>query len=235
MAGEQQPAGVETPGQGTPAPGAGAQPGGTPSPGPADAGGQGGENTVEHWKAKATHWEREAKGAFQARDQAKTRFLDSDEGKSLIKDRDELAGLKDAAAKEKGQWKELAEAKETENKALKAQIEEGGRRAKATAIRTALDSAYVAAGGLDSETFTALTASPAAITVGDDGKVAGVEEIVKKLKETKPHLFKPAGAGGGGGPGPIVSGQVSDDPLKPKPGATLKDLNAHWNVLRKRT
>ena len=85
--------------------------------------------------------------------------------------------------------------------------------------RDALTSAYEAAGGHDAELFGLLTAKYIAdgtVAVADDGTVTGVAEIVQKVREAKPPLFK----AGGGTPAPGAPAMTPLDLLKPSTRGT---------------
>lgn len=183
-------------------PDGGAPPGGTPNPGPVDAG-KGGTETLDYWKA-------EAKKAFEQRDRAKQAFLESDEGKKLIAAQQQVeehakkqALEAEEAAKKRGEFEKLYETAKTEGESLKARIAEletkhkgelDGltKKQKTARAKEALETAYRGVGGVDPEAFLILTAASieaGEVSVDDAGKVTGVEAVVKKQQDARPHLF----------------------------------------------
>jgi colicin import membrane protein len=209
---DQAPAAPDGTATATPAPGGtpGASPASTPTgQGAADAAGKG-TDTVEHWKAQAeaakaeaekaaaerVKWEREAKQAFEARDKAKARFLDSEEGKAYAEAKAKLDKLDEEAALKRGEHEKLLTARTAE---LEAE-----RKARAEERRTLLDGfarkelarTFLAVGGKDADWFAVKldkAISEGSVRIADDGTVTGAPELMKKLAEAHPALI-PNGA-----------------------------------------
>lgn len=172
--------------------------------------------------AKVAAAEAEAKKAFQARDKAKQSFLDSPEGKSLMAEAAKAKQLEAsiAAAKKKaeedgaiarGEFEKLAVQRAVErdaalakaseyekqaldaNKAAEARLAAYEENQRKASLRTTLDAAYKAAGGLDPEVFTLISQrflDDGTVKVAEDGSIAGIAEAVKKIAEAKPFLFR---------------------------------------------
>ena len=180
------------------------QPAGTPAPAAADAAAKGTPavkaDAVIDWKAKFEHQEAESKKAYADRDRAKQ---ERDTLAAKAKGFDDLQAAQKVAAdnalKEQGKWKELHEKSEAENAALKAaatardaQAVEAAKVANRARAGEALVAAYDKLGGVDREAFTALTTKyldDGTVAVGEDGKVKGVADVLKKFVAAKPHLF----------------------------------------------
>lgn len=210
-------------------PDGGAPPGGTPNPGGGDP--SKGE-TVEYWKG-------EAKKAFAERDRARQAFLESDEGKALVAAKQAQEKAAEEAALKRGEVEKLygeaktrAERLEAEKRDLEAkhqaEITERDRKVKLNTARSQLEAAYRAAGGLDPETFLTL-AAPAIdkgeVAVGDDGKVTGLEEVIKKQMEARPYLFKRVGS---------PTRQSTGGTVNPPKGAGLAAIRSAWQERREK-
>lgn len=240
--------GIENPGAGADASAAGAarpdgsaNPGGTPNPGTADAG-KGGTDTVDYWKS-------EAKKAFEARDGARKAFLESEEGKKLLAAQQQIeeharkqALEVEEAAKKRGEFEKLygeaktkaeqAEARIAELEAKhKSDVEGLTRKQKAGRARDALETAYRAVGGVDPEAFLILTAKAiddGDVKVDDDGKVTGVEAVVKKHQDARPHLFGKAPAREGG------TKKRTEAVAKPQTKGGMAAVRAAWQERREK-
>ena len=179
-------------------------PAGTPAPVAVDAAAKGAPaikaDAAIDWKAKAEHLEAESKKAFAERDRAKQ---ERDTLAAKAKGYDDLQAEKaladENALKEQGKWKELHEKVTAENEALKASIADRDVKAvEAVKISNrarageALLAAYDKLGGVDREAFAALTTKyldDGSVAVGEDGKVKGVADVLRKFVAAKPHLF----------------------------------------------
>ena len=173
-----------------------ATPGSTPRPGPAEAGGKGGQETQE----RVAYLERELKTAIADRDLAKKRYLESGEGQALA----ERAALADKmlaekqeserlAAEQRGEFQRLYETEKTRAKTLEEQVGARERAFRQTLARRELETAYSALGGIDPELFVPLAAKAVeegTVKVGDDLSVTGGAEFLTRVLEAKPHLFR---------------------------------------------
>jgi hypothetical protein len=114
-----------------------------------------------------------------------------------------LKAHKDAQEKAKTELQRETEARQ------KAEAERDSARegSKAILIRAALLVEAGKAGAVDPDDVVAL-ATREGITVGDDGKVIGADQVVAALAKAKPHLFK---AAGGGANGANFRGDKGDD------------------------
>lgn len=127
-------------------------------------------------------------------------------------------------------------AEQTETQRLQAEKENAERDAatakeSATKAKEAADKRVIDAeirsiarslNAADANDVLALV-NKAGVSVDDDGNVIGVEEAVKALKETKPHLFKnPVGADAGGGGNPDRNPNKSELAAKEAELAELK-------------
>lgn len=215
--------GVETPAGGAPPPGEGGQPGGTPNPAPAEAGGKGGSNV--DWQEKARFWESEAKKAFTERDQLKglrERAAKADELERASKEREEREAV------QRGEYQKLFEARTAELTALQQKLKEADdakadivRRHRSELARRDLRSAYRGLGGVDEELFDTLASralESGEVAVDDNGQVNGVEAFLKKIRDGKPHLFGGGGqAAGASSPGSLGAAGPILDPKKLNP------------------
>lgn len=127
---------------------------------------------------------------------------------------DQYTELREALRKER----ELREAAERKNKEferqgmsddekkrlsdLETRDAERDKREKSLILRYEIAAAAPRLGIVDPEVAVMLIERDSSVTVGDDGKVAGLDEALKALVKAKPHLVNkgnPAGADGGAG------------------------------------
>jgi hypothetical protein len=161
------------------------------------------EAAVGGSKEDAGFWKAEAKKAFEKRDRAIDEFMSSDEFKALqaqaakaAKYETDRADAERKAAEEQGKFKELYEAQKLETAKATAEAEAVLTRHRSMLAKSALDSAYSAAGGLYPDAFRKLVADEmVAVKVADDGTVSGHVEIVRKYLESTPGMFKSAAKG----------------------------------------
>lgn len=211
----------------TPPADAGKAPSGTPG-----SGGQSGDQTLEYWKA-------EAQKAFQVRDELKAeRPKLAERAAAADKYEKEKREAEEKAAADQGKWKELYDAEKAKREQVERDAGERERKLALARKREALTMAYRAVGGIDVETFEALTEKSIAdntVAISEDGRISGAEDVVKRLKETKPHLFGAAGAGAVASPG--TAGARPTDPTVIKRGATREAIDAAWKAasLKERT
>lgn len=106
-------------------------------------------------------------------------------------DNDYIKELRNENKEHRLKNKELEQkAKEAEEKAQRAlqQVDEYAKKSNDRIIRAELKAQAVAAGMHDLDGLK--LADLSSITLDDHGDVVGAEELIAKLKETKPYLFK---------------------------------------------
>lgn len=143
------------------------------------------------------------------------------EKRRLLADQPDLAELRDKAKK----FDELDAASKSELEREKARADAAEKRAtdalnasKQIALSAAITTAATKAGAIDPDAVLALIAKDS-VTIGDDGRVTGVDEAVKALLESKPYLVgkqpptPPAGGDGGHRGGPPTPGQLTQADL----------------------
>lgn len=213
-------AGGGSPAAGAPAPDGGGNPGGTPSPGAADAANTGGK-TYSETAFKEVVGQRDAlkKELGELRQQVEA-FTSSEKKRQEDEaaKRGEHQKLAEDRARERDEA--LAKAKQAEESA-NARIAEYVAKQQRSMAMAHLETAYKAVGGHDAETFSMLAEKAlkdGKITVDGDFKVAGVEAFVSDLQKGKPHLFKGGGASGGSSGGGSLPGGMGA-------GAPPNDIN----------
>ena len=138
------------------------------------------------------------------------------EKRRLLAAQPDLTELREKAKK----FDELDAASKSELEKANARAEAAEKKAadaeqarRATALSAAITTAASKAGAVDADAVLALI-SKESVTIGDDGRVTGVDEAVKALLESKPYLVgkqstPPGGSGDGGPRGMPAAGQLT--------------------------
>jgi len=126
------------------------------------------------------------------------------EAKDLLKKfEDEKKAADDQKLKDNEQYKELSEKKDAELAELKSKHE--------TALKKVKFSELALKEGVVNVDDAFRLADLSGITVSDDGTIAGMDEVVSKLKDEKDYLFGAQDKSMGGGSNPPKNGDEAPD------------------------
>jgi hypothetical protein len=201
------------PGAGAASADAGANPGGTPNPGAADATTKGGK----------TYDETAFKGVVQERDAAKQAARELQAQIAALTEKvgafeQSKKAAEEAALAEQGKFKELYEKERAARETAERTAAEAASSARTRVAKTQIESAFKGLGGVDAE-WLDFKASKAIekgdLKIGNDGAVAGLEVFLDGLRKAHPAQFGAAAATGGGGTVPGGTGAAPpSDPKK---------------------